>query len=470
MHHNLRILFVYCWDDPWIAVIAEDLHKVSRILGYELYVVASGTSCTIDCNAYINTEAFKSNIFLKALFNTLAYRHIDLGELIDVEYRLLNQREAGGGESREAIKKRLGVWLAEAVIIMKMIQPDAVIIWNGMLSKSAVFSKAAHYLNIPVYYAEKGALPNSWYIDVQGINGMSSVAARHIGLDGTDDAIDTFQKKLASIDEKGESAWEQPQRRNIHIIRSDLRIKPGQKVIFFPGQVSSDANIVLFSPHFMNSLDALAWLVKELPQTDYFILAKPHPKGELNKEAYEQIVSDRGSVLPEINVLDAIALSDCVVSINSTIAFEATVRAKPVLLLGQGILCEKEYISTYKAGENASAQIHACMESYNRHKAALHHKALCFAAYLDTQYYAYRNDEPKTLRLIKRMADGLQSAIHTIRLDREEIAALFQEMPRAEMEKAFHQKTTPKDIERWFGGRMIVNALFKKIKRRIMPH
>jgi len=467
MYNSARFLFVYCWDDPWIAVVAEDLHKAARVLGCELYVLASGTSCTIDKNAYINADFFKANYFLSTFFKSLQYNQVDLHDLVDVECKLLEWDKARIHESKDEVRKKLEAWLAEAIIIMKIVQPDAAIIWNGMISKSAVYVAAARHLNIPVYHAEKGALPQSWYIDPKGINGQSSVASRNIGLDCERIEREAFQKILASIDSKGESAWDQPQRQNLQTIRQALLIKPSQKVIFFPGQVNTDTNILLFSKYFKNSQDALTWLVTELPNTDYFILAKPHPKGDLNIKDYEEIIAAKGRVLPEINVLDAIELADCVVSINSTIAFEATLRAKPVLLLGEGILSDQDYISKFVPREGASTQINACIERYAAHKTELHQRAISFATYLYNRYYTYRNDDIKTLRLIERLKDGID-AVGDKMLDQREIVAFFQEFPSAEIEKAFLRKATYKDIDRWFSGSLILKALWKKIKRRLL--
>ena len=469
MNTHLRIVFAYCSDDPWIAVLSRDLQKVSKALGHELYVIAAGKHYTIERNSYINTDSFYGNYYLSTVFKTLRYPAIDLTELTEIEALFVRQLGDGEQESTDAIHRRLQVWLAEAMVTLKIIQPDVVIVWNGLYSKRAVYVKAAHYLKIPVYYAEKGMLPNSWYIDPKGVNVLSSVAEQKpvdATVSGT--AIDQFKKRLRTIDKKGESAWEQPRRKDTALIRKDLGLEETHKVLFFPGQVDYDTNIVLFSEHFMHSLDALAWLVHGLPKDEFFVVAKPHPKGNANVEAFEKVLGDKGVVLSEINVLDAIALADCIVSINSTIAFEAAVRAKPVLLLGQGILCNREYVSTYIPGIDPYEQVVGCIARYTENREALHQSALSFAAYLDAEYYAYREDQATTERLLRALTDKVPQRSGKL-LEREEIAALLQDISCEDFERSFLQGITPGDITNWFSAKMLLKGLFEKIKNRCIP-
>ena len=469
MTSSLRIVFAYCADDPWIAVLAEDMQKVSKMLGHELYVIAAGKHYTIERNSYINTDSFDANYYLSTVFKTLRYPAIDLRELTAIEGMFVRQFGDGDQESTDAIYSRLQVWLAEAMVTLKIIQPDVVIVWNGLYSKRAVYVKAAHCMKIPVYYAEKGMLPNSWYIDPKGVNVLSSVAEQQpVDVTVSGAAIDQFKKRLHTIDKKGESAWEQPRRKDTALIRKDLGLEGTHKVLFFPGQVDYDTNIVLFSEHFMHSLDALKWLVNGLSKDEFFIVAKPHPKGNAKVEAFEKVLGDKGVVLSEINVLDAIELADCIVSINSTIAFEAVVRAKPVLLLGQGILCNREYVSTYIPGIDAYEQVVWCIARYAENREALHQSALSFAAYLDAEYYAYREDQVTTERLLTALTDKVAQSSGKL-FKREEIAALFQDISSEAFERSFLQGVTPRDITNWFSARMLVKALFEKIRNRCIP-
>jgi len=465
MNTPLRIVFAYCSDDPWIAVVAKDLEKASKNLGCELYVIAAGEHGPIKKESFINSDSFHRNYYLSTVFSTLQYPNIDLTELSNIESMFLKQLGGGKPEPPDVIKNRLHAWLAEAMMVLKIIQPDMVIVWNGLYSKRAVYVKAAHYLKIPLYYAEKGMLPNSWYIDAQGVNLLSSVAGqREMDLGVSLATIGQFKQRIQTIDRKGESAWEQPQRQESALIRKNLGLKENQKVLFFPGQVDHDTNIVLFSKHFLNSLDALKWLVNGLPNDEFFIVAKPHPKGNANLEAFEKVLANKGLVLQKINVLDAIELADCVVSINSTIAFEAAVRAKPVLLLGQGLLCNREFVSTYIQGVDAYDQVVGCIEKYNNDKEALHLSALVFATYLDTVYYAYRGDKEKTERLLSGLI--AKSVNRTDKfLNQEEIAAFFQDIPYEDFKKSFLQAISHKEIANWFSARMLTKALFEKIQK-----
>lgn len=467
MNSKARIVFVYCWDDPWIAVIAGDLRKVSAALGHEFYVIAAGRHSALHDSGYINCDFLRSHYFFRRLFESLPYHAVDLSAIAVREYRLQRQHPAAESESEQQIKRKLRLWLAEAMQILKITQPDVVIVWNGMLSKWAVYAEAARFLNIPVYYAEKGFLPDSWYMDSKGINGASSIAEREFNLHVSEQDIAEFKSSLRIIDYHGTSAWEQPCRKNTGAIREDLDIKNKQKVIFFPGQVDSDSNIILFSDYFRNSLDALSWLVKGLSKDEFFIVAKPHPKGTLSEGDFKKVLSDRGKVVTEVNVLDAIELADCIVSINSTITFEAAIRGKPVLLLGKGVLNGKEYVSTYKEGVGARVQVMECIERYENDKDALYEKAIMFAAHLNSAYYTYRGNYSKTLHLLKHVTAGIHLEREKV-FAREEIAAFFRDVSTEDLQEHMLQGMTGEAVSRRLPGKIIAQALWKKIRNILL--
>jgi len=467
MKNNLRIVFAYCLRDSWIAPIAGDLYKASKTLGNELFVVAAGRECYLDEKCYVNLDSLESNYYMSRVFNSLQYEDIDLTELVDLEYEHLKCVFDKEKESKDEIQRRLHLWFTEAVVILKIIQPDVVIVWNGLLSKYAVYAMAAKQLHIPIYYAEKGMLPNSWYVDPKGINALSTIAEKIIDFEIAKSDIDNWKLKFNKINEEGDSAWEQPERKEINVIKKDLGTNANQKIVFFPGQVDSDSNIVLFSENFRNCLEALKWLVEGLPREEYFILAKPHPKGGLSEEDFKKIIGDKGRALPEINVIDAIELADCIVSINSTVTFEAAIRAKPVLLLGRGVLSNKDFVSKYEPGKNAHLQVMECIKKYNERKDNFSQEALSFAVYLNSVYYTYRGDYPKTLNLLKRWTKDLDASKEKV-FNVEEIAAFFQKVSFEDVGNWFFQRVSVEDIKNWLKGEILFKALFRKVKDKFI--
>jgi CDP-glycerol glycerophosphotransferase (TagB/SpsB family) len=210
--------------------------------------------------------------------------------------------------------------------------------------------------------------------------------------------------------------------------------------------------------------------VKGLPGNEYFILAKPHPKGNLPAEDYTTILGNKGRAVADINVLDAIELADCVVSINSTVAFEAALRAKPVLLLGQGVLSKKEFVSSYLPEKGAAEQIAACITRYNLKRSTLHQQALSFAVYLDSQYYIYRGNQQKTVDLVKRLLeqhDGGKEKSFTV----EDVARLsHKEIWEGGKERFLKNVVSLHDLKNCISGTTLLKALYEKVKDKILTN
>ncbi len=439
MSEKLRIVFAYCYRNPWIEPIARDLYTAFTSLGHELFVIGGGKNDSIYGDHYIDLDGLEFNTLFYKTFKFLYTRSIDLSELVNRECKLIENRRKKVPISKDYIEKRLRLEYTEAKIIFKIIQPDVVIVWNGLLFKPSVYVKAAKNLGIPIYYAEKGMFPNSWYIDFKGVNPLSTLADKKDFTKISKDRIDDWKSKLESIDRKGESAWEQPSRKDTLTIRKNIGINNNQKVIFFPGQVDIDTNIILFSPNFKSVLDALKWLVKDLPEDEFFVLAKPHPKGEATEAEFQKVLGNKGKAILDINVLDAIKLADCIVSINSTVAFEAAIRWMPVLLLGQGILSNKSFVSNYLPGKDSCFQVKECIKKYKNNKDNLYNEAIAFTAYLDLEYYTYRKNIQKTLPMLEHLASEVNE-VKDKKFNFNDIATFFKEMPYKNSKKLFPSK------------------------------
>lgn len=453
-HRKLRIVFVYCNADPWIMPICQDVERACNKLRHELFIIGEGGSQFINRKNYIDTSYLNLHFYIPTIFELLKSKKVDLSEHVNKSYDFLNKQVKDKNISRIDIQKRIELWFAQAAIVFNIVQPDLVIVWNGLLHQRAIYAEAAKFLDIPVCYAEKGMLPESWYIDERGINASSTIAADEQIPEISVDKFTEWKLKLQLINKDGRSAWAQPQRSGVSELRKKLRIKNTQKVVFFPGQVDFDSNIILFSPHFKTTFEALKWLAEGLLKKEFFILAKPHPKGVLTVKDFNRVIGEKGKSLQNINILDAISLSDCVVSINSTVTFEAAIRAKPVLLLGDGILSNKNFVIKYVPGKNAGLQIKECIDSYNRDRDSFWREAMLFAAHLDSEYYAYRREYLGALRIIKYFTQNC--------IEKKEKIFTVEEI------QAFFQGDYFEYVKNLFSGRVLFKVLFEKIKDKIL--
>ncbi|MDG6219102.1 MAG: hypothetical protein QCI00_06650 [Candidatus Thermoplasmatota archaeon] len=407
-HQNMRVVFASCSEDPWIDEIPADIYKASQNLGFEFVFIGASKKNSHPEYTFVNLNKIEKNRIFTNICKFVKHDINGIEEQKQFDYEYYKIRDPHKSINLHYIEKNLIKWFNEAIVLYKIIQPDIVIIWNGKLAKRSMFLKAAQYLNITVFYAEKGMLPNSWYIDPYGINAESTLVKEADIVKGKKDNKKRINSKDRKIElesifnqNEGESAWEQPEHQNRSQLIEKYNIDIKKKIILFPGQVDNDTNILLYSPHFSNCAQVLNLLARELPEDEFFILAKPHPKGNLTKNDFQQIIGPLGVAVDEINIIDAISICDCVVTINSTVAFEASIRGKPVLLLGKGVLSNQNFITKYKSGKSIFTQIVDCIQEHEYQKEDKQNESLNFGSELKNQYYLFKNDEKKVIKCIK---------------------------------------------------------------------
>ena len=141
-----------------------------------------------------------------------------------------------------------------------------------------------------------------------------------------------------------------------------------------------------FSPHFANSLQALHAVAQAISRArGWFLLVKPHPKGSYPPGVIDRVLGSTGRCVADINLHDALALATLVVTINSTVATEATWQNKPVLQLGRGILSGKRIVSEFDASRPIHAQLEQAMHSWHN-KPERFERGLRFYQFLDADF------------------------------------------------------------------------------------
>lgn len=401
-----RLVFLSCNFDAWVNPIAGLLSKVSKELGLEFFFVGGEKNKYINKN-YVDFNRLK---FKEGRKNRKVLTGERLDKIVEREYKFERLNFQNNKILRKEVKKNIINWYFQARTLLEILEPDIVILWNGMLYKRGIFKEVLKDLNIKFYYAEKGMLPESFYMDKEGIGAKSSLAKTREFPTISNYNLKKWKKRIKKMDREGKSAWEQPERIDLDRVKRELGIKENVKTIFFPGQVDADSNILLFSPNFRSVSSALKWIIKGICEKKCFLLVKPHPKGKLTKLDFEKIIGKKGKVRAKINVVDAIEICDLVITINSTVAFEAAIHGKPVVLLGKSILNNKEFVCQYKKGTHAQEIIENCLNQYQEAKEEKERSALSFAEYLDSQYYAYRCDRKKTRKIIQKLVNSLETA------------------------------------------------------------
>ena len=133
---------------------------------------------------------------------------------------------------------------------------------------------------------------------------------------------------------------------------SDLykQISTNQPKVFFPLQLFDDINLLHFSPY--NSLvEVVSDVVPKLVEAGYLVIIKPHPSSNHRQGALFENLLAKNSLSNELNKniiwcdlpntkynnIPLIQLCDFVVTVNSSVGFEALFYDKPTVVLGEAV-------------------------------------------------------------------------------------------------------------------------------------
>jgi hypothetical protein len=337
------LLFYYGSSDEWIESSALQIVEACDKIGWRCVVVGQPCTARLPKHLVISPALFRYlgmfNIFGRVdWFSLVAGAH-------DVRRHTGLRRETDDGCN--AVKKHIR-HAREASIIIKLLRPDKVIVWNGLVDRRRAMVDVCRALGIEVVFAEKGFLAGSWYMDPEGVNARSSfVRSECYREPPTDHMIRVLKARISEGRVSGMSGWEQPKRQLSERLRAKLGLDSAKTIVFFAGQLDEDTNITLFSPYFVSVVDALKWLVNGLDASRYQLVFKPHPKDSTSLNTYRTILGVAGVVVADLNIFDALDISDVVVAINSSVILEAVVSGKPVVQLGHGILDKAPYVVHY---------------------------------------------------------------------------------------------------------------------------
>lgn len=139
---------------------------------------------------------------------------------------------------------------------------------------------------------------------------------------------------------------------------SSMLLKTRKKVAFLPLQLYDDANLLRFSSY-KTVLEVVRDVVPKLIDAGYFVIVKPHPSAKHRINAKLENLAARASVSftsDELYWCDTergdfsnprlLAVSDLVVTVNSSVGFEALYYDKTVVVLGDAIYKPKNLFPT----------------------------------------------------------------------------------------------------------------------------
>lgn len=241
------------------------------------------------------------------------------------------------------------LYLAEAIRILNLTQPDLLLLRSGNNATDAALAITARVHNIPILFTERGAFPNTLFLAPALIGPEMMPENEH----GSDDAVDnsysdTFISQYLNHDH---SAWWQPPRQTAQTLRQRWQIPEDHRIVFYAAQRPTDANMLLNSPHFRSNGDFVHYIINVLKGLDKIALViKPHPKEspKSDKDIHDALqIAKQHNLLAicdrEVNIKDAIPLASVVVSINSTTGLESLLHGVPVVAGGEAYYSHRGY-------------------------------------------------------------------------------------------------------------------------------
>jgi capsular polysaccharide export protein len=217
--------------------------------------------------------------------------------------------------------------------IIRSIKPDYIIVQQGSEPISKIIFSKGKKIGVPVLLGESSFFPHKILIDSSGMHffpnlnkidtDWQKIENRILGAD----RLKKVNKYLSEWKREKASKYTQPQNTLISQIRIE-KIR-NKKVIFIPGQVPDDANI-LNSLFIFKSFYELVSFVSNNLCNNWLILYKPHPKYR------EDHISCRSNlIVVDGNIHDLIDISDIVLTFSSNIGLEAIIYEKPVIVAGR---------------------------------------------------------------------------------------------------------------------------------------
>lgn len=218
--------------------------------------------------------------------------------------------------------------------------PEVILIWNCHQVAGRLLRCLADTFGIPYMVVERSAWPLLLTLD-ESDSLLNTRAYRElvdqqtIGLPQTTDCAEMYVREIVN----SVTWWEQPDRQEGETVRERFGLSRDTKILLFAIQVDSDVQNLLYNPDFQGSEGALRALRQALEhRDDVFILAKHHPKSPVSAEVYDKVLEGKGRCLSDLSLEDALSEADYVAGVNSALLFEASLRKKPVLAMGQTML------------------------------------------------------------------------------------------------------------------------------------
>jgi len=239
----------------------------------------------------------------------------------------------------EALKGLLACRQVVATVLENL-QPGYVLTWDATSPLALILQALAREAGLPVQGIERGLLPETMLIDSRCMQGWSDLRTHWLAQDmPAFDAAAYEQIRSYYVSRKPQKYGQPEFGGGGPALRQQLGLEGKKVVVFFGhydacGLSSKNSNQRRYhSPGFDSTADALlalaGWLARH---PDAAVVFKPHP---LDFKPYPVAATPGLQVVRDLNVHALIDLADVVVTLFTSLQFEATLYDKPIVLLGR---------------------------------------------------------------------------------------------------------------------------------------
>lgn len=315
----MRILVYESIPDITRSKFIKDIRSYLTELGHEVY-------CLVDERVYFRGERGQGDYGVINCSGPLAYNIVNEdrkrtyvfsptdSELLQIE----NERR------KKEYKK-----------IVTKINPDRIIVWNGIATHHIDFKKTIDSLELShkLYHLEMGWLPQRkfFFCDSAGVSIHSSIAQKDYS-----HTLNATEQKLLHHRISEFTGGQKSSRENN---------------ILIPLQLDTDSNITQFSPY-KSAQEFINFLEKWLP-IDYKVIIRLHPLA-----TKREIKWNRKDFVLDTNkdIRESLLKAKYVVGINSTSLIEAMAYGCDVMAFGQGVFSSVDGLTVTPGTSFATAQ------------------------------------------------------------------------------------------------------------------
>jgi len=357
-----KTILGFCWDNPYLFEFYLPLIRGLEKKGIKFCFITTGyttkklfISCGIESFAYSDILTPDLQRKVDHWWNGLQINSINWSNLEYEGYNLYSLSEydrilLGKEPTTKQIKNlfcRTALLLEGWLSVFEYTQPCMVFTWDGTRIESNMPAEIARNHNLPVYFFERGFFPNTLVLDPEGVNYRSYIAGDGwnevtVSVSGDDsvkvlDYIDQYHRNAETVVKQSQKKISKAE------LYKDLQIPEHNKIMLFPLQIESDANILFFSPLFKSMIDIITFIQNLLEQefSDYTLVIKPHPEDKDRISELQNILNPKSRLVLDVHLHSLIQASDTILTVNSNVGLESLTYYKPVIVLGKSIYSHK---------------------------------------------------------------------------------------------------------------------------------